>query len=661
MAITKTWATGYQVILQKTVNSQSASSNTSNVTVSVKLKSLGSSWTINSSVSKNGSVTINGKTYDFTFTASLSGNQTKTIYTKTVNVTHDADGTKDLSMSCSLAVNVTIGGAYQSNWTASGSEALTTIPRASTLSAISNFTLGNAISVTIAKKNTAYYDTLVLKIGSTTIKTIAGISNGTTSVSLTATELANVYKALPSATKGTMTFTLTTKTSSSGSTVGSASRTATATIPSSVKPTISGVALTENVSGLAAQFGAFIQGKSKLKGVISASAGSGSSIATYKTVINGTTYSESDGTFYTGVLKTSGSNSYTVTVTDKRGRTASYTGTFNVTAYTVPVASTLTVKRCTYDGTTYTEDDDGTYAKVTVKASIASLGNKNTKTFALGYRVAGSTGDYTNVSLSQSAYSLSQTVYVADMSVDDAYEFRLTVEDFFVTETKYATLSTSYTLINFNADGTGMAIGGVSTMSNAFEVKTAQMTLPRMSYMGGIKSDNTEKNIYFQSTDDAEFPHNCKLYGGNGTSDTSIGMWDSARNKQIYRYQTRDQTFHFGADVALFQNGDPILLGILNSIGDNVGQYQLSDGLLLQWGKVSITPASANVAEKLTVTFKKSYSEKPNVFVIPQTSAPQNMSFGVGQGSTTVNAFDIYLTRTTTTATSMQWVAVGKA
>ena len=661
MAITKTWATGYQVILQKTVNSQSASSNTSNVTVSVKLKSLGSSWTINSSVSKNGSVTINGTTYDFTFTASLSGNQTKTIYTKTVNVTHDADGTKDLSMSCSLAVNVTIGGAYQSNWTASGSEALTTIPRASTLSEISNFTLGNAISVTIAKKNTAYYDTLVLKIGSTTIKTIAGIANGTTSVSLTATELSNVYKALPSATKGTMTFTLTTKTSSSGSTVGSASRTATATIPSSVKPTISGVALTEDVGGLAAQFGAYIQGKSKVKGVISASAGSGSTISTYKTVINGTTYSESDNTFYTGVLKTSGSNSFTVTVTDKRGRTASYTGTFNVTAYTVPVASTLTVKRCTYDGTTYTEDDDGTYAKVTVKASIASLGNKNTKTFALGYRVAGSTGEYTNVAVSQSAYSLAQTVYVSGMSVDDAYEFRLTATDFFVTETKYATLSTSYTLINFNADGTGMAIGGVSTMSNALEVKTPQMTLARLSYMGGIKSDNTEKNIYFQSTDDAEFPHNCKLYGGNGTSDTSIGMWDSARNRQIYRYQTRDQSFHFGADVKLYQDGNPLLIGILNSIGTNIGQYQFSNGLLLQWGKVSITPAEANVAEKLTVTFKKAYSEKPNVFAIPQTSAPQNMSFGVGQGSTTVTSFDIYLTRTTTSATSMQWVAIGKA
>ena len=159
-------------------------------------------------------------------------------------------------------------------------------PAASVLGSISSFTFGNAINIPITKYNSGFYDVLTISVGGTTIKTVNGITNGN-DVTFTSTELNNIYAKLPSATKGTVTFKLTTKTSSSGSTVGTSTKTATGTIPSSVKPTISGISLAEAVSGLASKFGAYIQNKSKITGTVNASAGSGSSISAYKTTING--------------------------------------------------------------------------------------------------------------------------------------------------------------------------------------------------------------------------------------------------------------------------------------------------------------------------------------------------------------------------------------
>ena len=102
--------TGYRIQIVWTVDDQSEANNTSTVTAKVQLVSTGSSYTINSSASKSGSLTINGTKYTFNFTASLSGNQTKTLYTKTVTVAHNADGTKTCSFSATCGIDVTLSG-----------------------------------------------------------------------------------------------------------------------------------------------------------------------------------------------------------------------------------------------------------------------------------------------------------------------------------------------------------------------------------------------------------------------------------------------------------------------------------------------------------------------------------------------------------------------
>ena len=107
--------TGYKVQISWTLNSQNVANNTSNVTVKAQLVSTGSYYTISSSATKNGSLTINGTTYSFTFSASLSANQTKTVFTKTVDIPHNADGSKTFSMATTLGINVTLSGTYWGN------------------------------------------------------------------------------------------------------------------------------------------------------------------------------------------------------------------------------------------------------------------------------------------------------------------------------------------------------------------------------------------------------------------------------------------------------------------------------------------------------------------------------------------------------------------
>ena len=103
--IKKDIRTGYRLQIAWEVLSQSVADNTSEVKVKVQLVSTGSYYTIISSVEKSGTVTINGTKYSFNFTAALSANQTKTLYTKTVTVKHSADGSKTCAMSCSIGLN----------------------------------------------------------------------------------------------------------------------------------------------------------------------------------------------------------------------------------------------------------------------------------------------------------------------------------------------------------------------------------------------------------------------------------------------------------------------------------------------------------------------------------------------------------------------------
>ena len=642
--------TGYRLQIAWEVTSQSVANNTSTVTAKVQLVSTGSSYTINSSASKSGSLTINGTKYTFNFTAALSGNQTKTIYTKTVTVSHSADGTKTCAFSATAGINVTLSGTYYGNVTASGNGTFNTIARASTISGVTSSVSVNGtneVTVNITRAASSFTHTVVFSFGSYS-KTTTGVGTST-SYAIPQSWL----NAIPNATSGTAKVTVTTY---SGSTkIGSAvSKNFTITVPSSVVPTISAVTLTEAVSGIAAQFGAYVQGKSKIACKITAAGTLSSTIKSYKTTIQGANFTAAS--FTSGFLTKSGTSTVTITVTDSRGRTASTTRSITVTAYATPKIVSFQGFRCLADGT---ENYEGTHLNAAVNFSISSVGNKNTAAYTLEYRLKDA-ATWTALT-SGSVYAMNQNVVSASgfMSVDSSYDIRLSVTDFFGTVRSTIEIPTAFTLLDFNASGKGIAFGKVSELEEGMEIDL-DMNIYKNIFMGGQQRTDDEKNMYFQATEAAQYPHNCKLYGGNGSSVTSIGCWDSARAHGIWRYLSDTQNLVFDANVKVTRanGGDEFVTSEPVVYGSRTGRVHFSNGLLIQWGVETITPV-ANTPTAKAVKFAEAYTSIPMVLTTAITTVPGTSVSGNASANITATGFDAYVVRNNTTNTSVGWIAIG--
>ena len=641
--------TGYRLQIVWSVGSQSVANNTSSVTAKVQLVSTGSSYTINSSASKSGSLTINGTKYTFNFTAALSGNQTKTLYTKTVTVSHGSDGTKTCSFSAACGINVTLSGTYYGNVTASGSGTFNTIARASSISSVTSSVSvngTNTVKVDISRKSSSFTHTVVFSFGSYS-KTTTGVGTSTSYAIPT-----SWLNAIPNATSGTAKVTVTTY---SGSTkIGSAvSKNFTLTVPSTVVPSISAVTLSEAVSGLNAQFGGYVQNKSRIAVKITAAGNLSSTIKSYKTTIQGANFTSAS--FTSGVLKQSGTSNVTITVTDSRGRTASTTRSITVAAYSAPKINTFNAIRANGLGSA---DDNGTMALARVKFSVSAVNDKNTKSYLVEYKPRSS--DAWTEAASGSVYSYDSNMLLnVNLDVDTSYDLRLSLTDFFGTTTATSEVATAFTLMDFNESGKGVAFGKVSELEEGMEIDLP-MSINKYIYMGGVKKSDIEKDIYFQTSEDATNVHNCKLYGASGDSVTSIGCWDTARSHGIWRYLTGTQNLVFDANVKVTRanGGDEFITSEPVTHGTRTGRCHFSNGLLIQWGVETITPVKDTPTAK-AVKFPVAYTSVPMVLTTAITTVPGTSVSGNASANISVTGFDAYVTRNGTTNTSVGWLAIG--
>ena len=451
--------TGYRLQIAWEVTSQSVANNTSSVTAKVQLVSTGASYTINSTASKSGSLTINGTKYTFSFTAALSGSQTKTLYTKTVTVSHAADGTKTCAFSATAGINVTLSGTYYGNVTASGNGTFNTIARASTISSVTSSVSVNGtneVTVAISRKSSSFTHTVVFSFGSYS-KTTTGVGTSTSYAIPT-----SWLNAIPSATSGTAKVTVTTY---SGNTkIGSAvSKNFTLTVPTTVVPSISSVAVADTTT-YQTTFGNMVQNKSKAKFTITAAGNLGSTITAYKTVFESKTYTGATPT--TSTITKSGTASASITVTDSRGRTASVTKTWAVVAYAAPKITSFTVVRCLADGT---ENYEGTFIKAAFNFSISSVNSKNANSYIIEYKPQ-SSSTWENLT-NGTGYAVNTSHISAEglFDVDSSYDLRLSITDSFATIRSTTEIPTAFTLLDFNASGRGVAFGKVSEKTEGVE------------------------------------------------------------------------------------------------------------------------------------------------------------------------------------------------
>ena len=92
--------------------------------------------------------------------------------------------------------------------------------------------------------------------------------------------------------------------------------------------------------------------------------------------------------------------------------------------------------------------------------------------------------------------------------------------------------------------------------------------------------------------------------------------------------------------------------------GNRTGRILFSNGLLIQWGTENITPV-ANTPTKKEVTFPMAYTDAPIVLTTAQTTVPGTIVSGDAAASIKATGFDCYVTRNSTTATSVGWLAIG--
>ena len=437
--------------------------NTSTVTANLFLKKAISGGTV--STLTNGtwecSLAVNGESVSSGVYKSIGGDWSLML-SKTVTVSHNADGSKTITLS---GAGWGPSGTSYSGKAAEGSGSITlaTIPRASSLSA-GTLTLGwDTNSVTITAQASGFRHDVYLKVGSKSVCMLHDVLAGKHKITPTLTDFANQ---IVNSTSGTGTLTLYTYNAAWTAEVGRKSYTVTVNIPASVVPSISSMTIAEATSGLASKFGAYVQNKSKLSVSVSASGSYGSSISRYETTIGGTVYR--DQSFTSNVLTSSGSINVVTKVTDSRGRTASVTKAISVLAYSAPKISTMTVSRINTDGDA---DEEGNRLALRLAYAIASLGEKNDHTLTVRCKKTGES--YITVANETAAWSFNDTLKYTgapDVSPDYSYVVQVTLADYFGATTVEAELHTSGSILDFLADGTGVAIGKAAENSEQLDV-----------------------------------------------------------------------------------------------------------------------------------------------------------------------------------------------
>lgn len=572
--ISNAFRTGYKVQIVWNVNSQNVANNTSNVTVKVQLCSTGSQYSISSSATKNGSLTINGTTYNFTFSAGLSANQTKTVFTKTVDVPHNSDGSKTCAMSATLGINVTLSGTYWGNVSASGNASLNSIPRTSSFSLnTTSGTIGSTqFVVTINRASSNFTHKVYYRFGSINW---LGSSNATTSFSFTPS--INDCSQIPSATSGVGTIVV--ETWNGGTHIGTASQNITLYVPDSVKPNFSSLGSQLIEAGASSSFG-YVKGKSKCKLTINGASGNqGSWITGY--YISGGGFSSSSQSFTTGNLTTAGNVTFSAYVTDSRGRRSDTESiTINVKDYTSPIIEIVGAYRCNSQGGA---DDNGTYIKVYLEDRITQIAG-NTYSNKIEFKQA-SSSTWTNAGSYASARGM--VIGNGGISTSSTYNVRFTVSDSFETVTKIVDVAPAFVTIDFKRGGKGIAIGKASEQDNVFEVAMDTKLSGNSNCVTGQNNTASTKitnlnNLWKSGFYDGENMTNAPFTGWNwvinaghtnNRADYKYGMQIAGQNgTNNFAMRTVDvngvgnwcKLYHSGSQINLPDNGGSWLSGTTN-------------------------------------------------------------------------------------------------
>lgn len=446
-----TTSNGYTLMLVLKENGIDSVKNDSSVDYSLVLKSGNASFAqykIGWSVALDGSV-VSSKAKADASQRALEKNSSITIVSGTKKITHNSDGKKTISVAFSIDMDkkyYTLGAISVSGQ----SMTLTVIPRATTPEIPNSIEMGGKITVNLPRTSNAFTHDLSYTFG--TASGVIGKSYGSSAQWSVPISLA---EQVPNAKSGSGTITC--KTYSGTSLVGTVSVPFTAAVPNTIVPTVSKIEVSETVTEIFEHFSGFVQGRSKIRVKTTALGAYKSKITSIKVSFDGQEYTGAD--IVTASPAHSGALSVNVTVTDSRGRTAKQSQSIAVIPYLPPTVNSFSANRADTSGL---EDDEGEYMAYAANYSISSVNNLNNAVFQIQYKSANETE--WQILLTETEYTkvFSGVSTEKILNPDTPYNIRLLIKDFF--NTVYVSVKdipTAFTIADFDESGQGIAFGGV--------------------------------------------------------------------------------------------------------------------------------------------------------------------------------------------------------
>lgn len=449
MSVSSWFSTSNEYIkyrIEVTVNSQDQANNYSNVTVKVYV------YRTNTGYETYGSgkcyCTIDGTQYSQSITTSQKiTNSGIYLFSKTLNVTHDNDGSKVLD------VSAWIDHSRFDSSTNYYTPALATIPRASAFS-VKSGALGEELTISIVKADADFTHTIRYSCG-----TLSGVIATQTSESMLKW-IPPLSLAAQNTSGYSVAITLSCISFNGNTQLGTTSEVVSLTIPQNCAPTCTlDVSDAEGYSDI---YGAYVQGKSRLSVKIVPELSYGSPIQSYSVTVDGVSYPNQS--VETDVLTTSGEVTIKATVRDGRGAVGQAEATITVLPYVIPLVPELSATRCNADGS---DNFEGEYCRIDFKAEVTPLGNKNSANYRIEYKQT-SASNYTSITLNDYAgnYTPEGSCVIA-MSSTKTYDVTLYAIDDFNATPKHITASTAFALIVYGSDGKSIAFGKTVDWTNA--------------------------------------------------------------------------------------------------------------------------------------------------------------------------------------------------
>lgn len=429
--------------------SQSITANTSTVNWRMTVSRTGAYYTHNYQGDSTLSLNLDGQNVHYSYPTWETSGEEYTLASGSSTISHNADGTKTLPVSCTFNPNNGLHGTI----TISASLGLTTIPRSSSVS-VSAGIIGSSVTININRSNSNFKHTVRYSWAGKS-GTIA--SNVDTSTSWTIPlDFAND---IPNSASGTGTIYVDTY---SGSTkTGTQSTTLTASVPANVKPTFTGISLSDlngAAQNLIPKADTFIQVISNIKVAFNGAVGSyGSSITGYYAEIVGKNQSTSSNGGSLGIMNYHGTIKIRARVSDSRGRWSdTREASVTVLEYFAP-ALRFSIARTGSTSSTLTVTRNAKIAPLTVSGS-----QKNTMT--LTFKVARlwdtnfkvDTGSATGAWTSISSLTNSQANLAGNYLANQSWVVIGTLEDKFTSSSFMVGVATELVVLSYDRSGVGI-------------------------------------------------------------------------------------------------------------------------------------------------------------------------------------------------------------